>query len=76
MNLDGVNDMDEWISVDNSLPQLEERVLICLDPLYKIDHHEQIGVYAGPDKLNIFKMNGDTLVNAVTYWMKLPALPK
>lgn len=67
--------MDKWISIEDSLPATNDRVLMCLNAAYHIAEHVQIGVFVGPEKLNIFKLNDDTIVNVVTHWMKLPAMP-
>lgn len=63
--LDNGVTVQEWISVDDRLPDLFESVLVFRDGKITIDHHEENGWFA-------YDLNG----KRATHWMPIPQPPK
>ena len=57
--------VQEWISVDDRLPESFESVLVSRDGKITIDHHEENGWFA-------YDFNG----KRATHWMPIPKPPK
>ncbi len=57
--------VQEWISVDDRLPESFESVLVFRDGKITIDHHEENGWFA-------YDFNG----KRATHWMPIPKPPK
>ena len=57
--------VQEWISVDDRLPESFESVLVFRDGKITIDHHEENGWFA-------YDFNG----KRATHWMPIPKTPK
>ena len=63
--LDSGVTVQEWISVDDRLPNPFESVLVFRDGKISIDYNEENGWFA-------YDLNG----KRVTHWMKMPQPPK
>ena len=59
--------VQEWISVDDKLPQKEEIVTICTDENF---------IYAGELIGDTWFLDNDSWTETVTHWMPLPQPPK
>ena len=57
--------VQEWISVDDRLPEPFDSVLVFRDGKIMIDHHEENGWFA-------YDLNG----KRATHWMPIPQPPK
>ena len=63
--LDNGVTVQEWISVDDRLPEPFDSVLVFRDGKIMIDHHEENGWFA-------YDLNG----KRATHWMPIPQPPK
>ena len=59
--------VQEWISVDDRLPEKDEIVIICTDKNF---------IYAGELIGDTWFLDNDSWTATVTHWMPLPAPPK
>ena len=59
--------VQEWISVDDRLPEKDEIVIICTDKNF---------IYAGELIGDTWFLDNDSWTETVTHWMPLPQPPK
>ena len=59
--------VQEWISVDDRLPEKDEIVIICTDKNF---------IYAGELIGDTWFLDNDSWTATVTHWMPLPEPPK
>ena len=59
--------VQEWISVDDRLPEKDEIVIICTDENF---------IYAGELIGDTWFLDNDSWTETVTHWMPLPLPPK
>ena len=59
--------VQEWISVDDRLPEHDEIVIICTDENF---------IYAGELVGDTWFLDNDSWTATVTHWMPLPQPPK
>ena len=59
--------VQEWISVDDRLPEKDEIVIICTDENF---------IYAGELIGDTWFLDNDSWTATVTHWMPLPLPPK
>ena len=59
--------VQEWISVDDRLPEHDEIVIICTDENF---------IYAGELVGDTWFLDNDSWTATVTHWMPLPEPPK
>ena len=59
--------VQEWISVDDRLPEKDEIVIICTDENF---------IYAGELVGDTWFLDNDSWTATVTHWMPLPLPPK
>ena len=59
--------VQEWISVDDRLPEKDEIVIICTDENF---------IYAGELVGDTWFLDNDSWTATVTHWMPLPEPPK
>ena len=59
--------VQEWISVDDRLPEEDEIVIICTDENF---------IYAGELIGDTWFLDNDSWTETVTHWMPLPQPPK
>ena len=59
--------VQEWISVDDRLPEKDEIVIICTDKNF---------IYAGELIGDTWFLDNDSWTETVTHWMPLPEPPK
>ena len=59
--------VQEWISVDDRLPEKDEIVIICTDENF---------IYAGELVGDTWFLDNDSWTATVTHWMPLPQPPK
>ena len=59
--------VQEWISVDDRLPEKDEIVIICTDKNF---------IYAGELIGDTWFLDNDSWTATVTHWMPLPQPPK
>ncbi len=59
--------VQEWISVNDRLPEKDEIVIICTDKNF---------IYAGELIGDTWFLDNDSWTATVTHWMPLPAPPK
>ena len=59
--------VQEWISVDDRLPEKDEIVIICADENF---------IYAGELVGDTWFLDNDSWTATVTHWMPLPQPPK
>ena len=65
--LDNGVTVQEWISVDDRLPEKDEIVIICTDENF---------IYAGELIGDTWFLDNDSWTETVTHWMPLPEPPK
>lgn len=68
----------EWISVNDALPQYNQRVLVvCTNPQNFMQEHVSICTFCGTNHLGIPRARPLwSGWKTVTHWMPLPELPK
>lgn len=67
--------MNEWISVKDRLPDIEERVLVYMEDLKDRDYFIQVGYIDNKNKFNI-GYRDEYSPEEVSHWMNLPEPPK